>query len=123
MDNVNSVSIKGNNCYLPWMEWNATKAFFRTQTMLGDSEKLCGWDLLTHGGFLTYPHHNAAGLCTYVTMQSGSKIWGYLDTPNSHNVDEETLFRDLNNIFHNNINLDFMKYKVATILLQHGDTL
>jgi len=61
MDNVNLVSIKGNNCYLPWMERNTTKAFFRTQTTLGDSEKLCGWDLLTHGGFLTYPHHDAAG--------------------------------------------------------------
>jgi len=34
------------------------------------------WDLFTHGGFLTYVHHDGAGLCTYVFIRSGCKIWG-----------------------------------------------
>jgi hypothetical protein len=27
------------------------------------------WELLTHGGFLTYPHHDAGGLCTFAHVQ------------------------------------------------------
>jgi hypothetical protein len=33
------------------------------------------WEILTHGGFVTFPHHDAAGLCTYVYVESGAKLW------------------------------------------------
>jgi hypothetical protein len=33
------------------------------------------WELHTHGSFLSYPHHDAAGLCTYVYVKLGAKLW------------------------------------------------
>jgi len=29
------------------------------------------------GGFYTYPHHDANGYCTWVSIRCGAKIWGY----------------------------------------------
>ncbi|KII91448.1 hypothetical protein PLICRDRAFT_173297 [Plicaturopsis crispa FD-325 SS-3] len=41
-----------------------------------DQTKLGQWILLTHAGFLTHIHHDAAGLATWVSVQGGSlKIW------------------------------------------------
>lgn len=34
------------------------------------------WKLLSSAGFVTFPHHDAGGLATYVTMRTGMKIWG-----------------------------------------------
>lgn len=34
------------------------------------------WKLLTSAGFFTFPHHDAGGLATYVSVKSGMKIWG-----------------------------------------------
>ncbi|KAF9488677.1 hypothetical protein BDN71DRAFT_1435966 [Pleurotus eryngii] len=36
------------------------------------------WKLVTSAGFLTHPHHDAGGLCTWITMKSSLKIWGIL---------------------------------------------
>ena len=47
------------------------------QTILYDTWRSQGWDLLSHGGFVTYPHHDASGLCTYVFVRSGAKLWGF----------------------------------------------
>ncbi|KAI6139410.1 hypothetical protein BKA82DRAFT_4020172 [Pisolithus tinctorius] len=58
-------------------------------------------------GFITYPHHNVAGLCTYITIQSGSKVWGYFNTPGSQDVSRENLFKAWDDIFADNINLKF----------------
>ena len=33
------------------------------------------WDHLTHGGFVTYVHHDADGQLTWVTCRSGAKLW------------------------------------------------
>ena len=52
--------------------------FMGPNVILYDNWKSTGWDLLTHGGFVTYPHHNGAGFCTFVYPRSGSKIWGII---------------------------------------------
>jgi hypothetical protein len=41
-----------------------------------DCIKLSHWDLLTMGGFYTFPHHDANGYCTWVSAHDGAKIWG-----------------------------------------------
>ena len=33
------------------------------------------WGLAHHAGILTYPHHDAEGMCTYVVPMSGAKDW------------------------------------------------
>lgn len=43
-----------------------------------DISKLRRWTLLSSRGFVTYPHHDASGLCTWTTLTSGSKAWCYL---------------------------------------------
>ena len=36
------------------------------------------WTLLAGSQFLTYPHRDAAGLCTWTALGCGEKIWCYL---------------------------------------------
>ncbi|KAI6138056.1 hypothetical protein BKA82DRAFT_4021780 [Pisolithus tinctorius] len=122
-DNVNAKTMTMNDVHLPHSGRNAGKSYYGVQAVLGDVERLRGWDLLTHGGFVTYPHHDVAGLCTYITVQSGSKIWGYFDTPGSQDASRENLFKAWDDIFADNVNLKFRKYPLGTIHLQHGDTL
>lgn len=61
------------------------------QLMHFDAWRSCAWDVITHGGFLTYPHHDATGFLTYSYVQAGAKIWAYIhldkvDELNSHDV-------------------------------------
>lgn len=49
------------------------------QVIRFDQIRTQSWDLISHGGFLTWPHHDANGLCTFMQVQSGMKIWGMLD--------------------------------------------
>ncbi|KAL4062717.1 hypothetical protein V8B97DRAFT_1877570 [Scleroderma yunnanense] len=122
-DTINAKLMTMNDCYLPDTSKNCDKCYYGVQAILGDTERLQGWDLLTHGGFLTYPHHNAGSLCTYVTVRSGSKIWGYFDTPGSDIARWDDLFKAWDNIFQDNIALTFKKCNLGTILLEQGDTL
>lgn len=112
-----------NDCYVPKTGSNRLKEFYGVQAMMGDTERLRGWDLLTHGGFLTYPHHDAAGLCTYVTVQCGTKLWGYFDTPGSSTASRDNLFNAWDDIFGIYDPLEFMKYPLGMVMLQRGDTL
>lgn len=43
-----------------------------------DAWKSTTWDLATHAGFFTWPHHDAAGFSSYVFTRVGCKIWGIL---------------------------------------------
>jgi hypothetical protein len=52
--------------------------FIGPQVMLYDNWRTAGWDLLTHGGFATYPHHDAAGFCTFLYVRNGAKLWVFL---------------------------------------------
>lgn len=40
------------------------------------------WLLLHHAGFLTYPHHDANGLMTYILPEVGWKFWGIMEPKN-----------------------------------------
>ncbi|KAL4061811.1 hypothetical protein J3A83DRAFT_4197074 [Scleroderma citrinum] len=117
-DTINAKLMTMNDCYLPDTSKNCDKCYYGVQAILGDTERLQGWDLLMHGGFLTYPHHNAGSLCTYVTVRSGSKIWGYFDTPGSDIARWDDLFKAWDNIFQDNIALTFKKCNLGTILLE-----
>lgn len=81
------------------------------------------WELHTHGGFLTYPHHDAAGLCTYVYVESGAKLWCFF-RPNMTLSQPKTrgqLFRSMDNM------CGFGGYdkheQAGTVLLEPGDIL
>jgi hypothetical protein len=79
------------------------------------------WDLYTHGGFLTYPHHDNSGLCTYVFPRSGAKIWTFIRP----NLSE---FSGINDIFLEWDKLAFFEgynsvAKMGTVLIEPGDVL
>lgn len=40
-----------------------------------DAYKSLHWDLFTHAGFHTWPHHDASGMATWVYIRHGCKIW------------------------------------------------
>jgi len=79
------------------------------------------WELHTHGGFLTYPHHDAAGLCTYVYIKSGAKLWAVMRPDLTGLQRREDLFK-----MYDRLGL-FTEYcslkRVTTILLERGDLL
>jgi hypothetical protein len=80
-----------------------------------------GWELHTHGGFLTYPHHDAAGLCTYMYIRSGAKIWAFI-RPQLHEYQSRPeLFarQDQLGIYQNYQSIQPM----AVILLEPGELL
>lgn len=37
-----------------------------------------GWRLATHPGFVTFPHHDCCGMCTYVVGNAGCKLWAVM---------------------------------------------
>lgn len=121
-DNVNARSILMNDCYIPRTGANADKSFLGVQAPHGDAERLRGWDLITHGGFLTYPHHDAAGLCTYVTCRSGTKIWGYIDPPSNWGMKRNDLFRMWDALF-DKFATSPARFPIGSLLLEPGDTL
>ena len=52
------------------------------------------WDLLTHGGFHTWPHHDASGMATWILMRTGCKIWCPLipNLPHKDDLTQHDLF-------------------------------
>ena len=56
---------------------NLDDRFLGPKVILYDMWRAQGWDILTHGGFITYFHHNASGLLTFVFHCLGCKIWAY----------------------------------------------
>ncbi|KAI6016262.1 hypothetical protein BKA83DRAFT_4497885 [Pisolithus microcarpus] len=122
-DNVNARSITMNDCYLPREGPDNGKEFFGVQTIHGDTERLRGWDLMTHGGFLTYPHHDAGGLCTYITVRSGTKVWGYFNVGTGSTTTRNELFDAWDEILSLDQEMNFNKYPLGVVLLEKGDTL
>lgn len=57
---------------------NVNPEILGPKVILYDFWRSQGWDILTHGGFVTYIHHDASGLATYVYPRSGAKIWGFV---------------------------------------------
>jgi hypothetical protein len=79
------------------------------------------WELHTHGGFLTYQHHDAAGLLTYTYPMSGAKIWIFIRPELKDYKSRKDLFADYDVLGYH------AKYgsigTMGTILLQPGDFL
>lgn len=119
---MNAKSATMNDCHVPAAGDNREKQFYGVQSILGDSERLRGWDLMTHGGFLTYPHHDAGGLCTYVTVRSGSKIWAYIGNRKSSPSTRQALFKEWDSMF-STFETSFGKYQLGAVVLECGDTL
>ena len=106
-----------------FLQKKGKRNFVGVQTVSTDVDRVRGWDLLTHGGFVTYPHHDASGLATFVNVRSGSKIWAYIDTPGSSQKTLEEIAPMWDEIFSDNIELAFKKYNIGVLLLKPGDTL
>ncbi|KAF7967906.1 hypothetical protein HWV62_32547 [Athelia sp. TMB] len=55
------------------------------------------WDLFTHAGFHTWPHHDASGMSTWVVMRTGCKIWCPLipDLPSKDGLTQNDIFESM----------------------------
>jgi hypothetical protein len=57
----------------------------KTQDLAGpqvvrmDTWTMLRWNLMCHGGYVTYPHKDANGLCTWIYANVGVKIWAILE--------------------------------------------
>jgi hypothetical protein len=81
-----------------------------------------GWDTVTHGGFLAYPHHS--GLVTYAYPRSGAKLWGLVRIkPGLLPKTRSELFDSYEHIVDET--WDHMRSitEMGTILLEEGDIL
>ncbi|KAG9311146.1 hypothetical protein JVU11DRAFT_8209 [Chiua virens] len=124
-DNVSARSATMNATHLAKTGENKSKKYFGVQTISGDSERVRGWDIMTHGGFLTHAHVDTCGLCTYITVRSGSKIWIYADADKDDKVTtRKGLFARWDRL------LVFREgqcapdgFTLGGVLLQRGDTL
>ena len=103
---------------------NLGKEFFGVQTVSGDTERSSGWDLLTHGGFLTYGHHDAGGLCTHASVRSGTKIWAYMSTTDATIKSLDELFKTWDTLFEASVEMQLPpNLQMGTIVLRKGGTL
>jgi hypothetical protein len=83
-----------------------------------------GWDIITHGGFLTYTHHDASGLATYLYPRSGAKLWGLVRIKNDAlPKTREALFEYYERILDDDWNRAHTIAEMRTILLEEGDVL
>ncbi|KAG6369558.1 hypothetical protein JVT61DRAFT_14261 [Boletus reticuloceps] len=117
-DNVNAKAATMNVNHLPKTGKNKDKEYYGVQTVRG-------WDLMTHGGFVTYPHHDASGLCTYMNVRSGTRIWAYIDTATDtpKGTGTSALFSEWDTLFLGSCMSQDADLPIGTLLLARGDTL
>lgn len=94
------------------------------KVILMDMWRAQGWDILTHGGFVTYFHYDASGFITFIFPRSGSKIWAYSRlkeerSPKNRN-DLFNLFDELLDETRKTLSDSFV---MGTILIEEGDIL
>lgn len=83
-----------------------------------------GWDIITHGGCLTYPHHDALGAVTFVTPRSGEKMWGIIKVKDRYSPDNRVdLFDEFDSILDELTIPSKERFVMGTILLEEGDML
>ena len=95
------------------------------QVTVLDTWKAQHWDLFTHPGFLTYPHHDGAGNATFTFMRYGCKIWGAI-RPRipSGDTSRRTVFNVLRQILRPTGNPEYMESSdIFNIFLLPGDLL
>ncbi|KIK80752.1 hypothetical protein PAXRUDRAFT_157858 [Paxillus rubicundulus Ve08.2h10] len=83
------------------------------------------WDIFTHAGFLTYPHHNASRLATYSYICSGAKIWAYMHLDKVDEHDQKDIFAKWFNYYHDTMVTETydQNVKVGTVFLEKGAVL
>jgi hypothetical protein len=76
------------------------------------------WTLLTHGGFLTYAHHDADGQMTWTACSSGAKLWVTINPKDmSKYKTKESLFRLYDKLLSDDDEIP-EDFDVTTILLE-----
>lgn len=76
------------------------------------------WDLLTHGGFLTYAHHDADGQMTWTACRSGAKLWVSVNPKDTSKYKtKESLFRLYDKLLTDD-DIIPEEFNVSTILLE-----
>ena len=127
-DDVNSLYITRRDHYANIKKNTPTGALNKSQqgpqVILYDMWRGQGWDIVTHGGFLTYFHHDVSGAVTFVTPRSGEKMWGIIKVKDKHNPDNRVdLFEEFDSILDENSLPSEDRFVMGTILLEEGDML
>lgn len=95
------------------------------QLMHFDNWRSGSWDVFTHGGFMTYPHNDAAGMMTFSYVRTGAKLWGYLDIDGTDHGNQAAVLKGWNDYYSEP--LAYATYdkgvKVGTVLLEVGGVL
>lgn len=87
-----------------------------------DNWRSTGWDVFTHGGFLTYPHHDAGGHGTFSYVRAGAKLWGYIVPEDVDEHDQVAVLQAWTNYYKYPMAADTYNkgVKLGTVLLEHG---
>ena len=90
-----------------------------------DNWKAGGWNVMTHGLFLTYPHHDAAGQLTYSYIRSGAKVWGYIDLKGVDHSDQGAVLKSWSAYYRDPMASKTYNQgvKLGTVLLEQGSIL
>ncbi|KII89489.1 hypothetical protein PLICRDRAFT_29715 [Plicaturopsis crispa FD-325 SS-3] len=88
-----------------------------------DMWRLLSWHLYTHGGYYTYPHHDANGYATWILVRSGCKIWGLIvPTVTDDHDTRPKLFKFFRKLLTSPGVHEYRKHsKLSTIALEEGD--
>ena len=94
------------------------------KVILHDFLRARGWHLLTHGGFVTWVHHDTHGQLTWVTCRNGAKLW-FIIRPKGGNTGCST--RDQLHRLYDKILPDLKmipaEFEVCSVLLEPGQVL
>ena len=76
------------------------------------------WNLLTHGGFLTYAHHDTDGQMTWTACHSGTKLWVFINPKDTSKYKtKEALFQLYDKLLSDNNEVPD-DFDISTILLE-----
>ncbi|KAI6117769.1 hypothetical protein EV401DRAFT_2072319 [Pisolithus croceorrhizus] len=95
------------------------------QLMHFDAWRSCAWDVMTHGGFLTYPHHDATGFLTYSYIRTGAKLWAYIHLDDVNEFDSNDVAAKWNAYYKHPMATETYDKNVVvgTVLLEKGAVL
>lgn len=118
------------SCVLPAHDSKRRKreeeaGYIGPQTMSPDAFQLQMWDLLTHGGFVSHTHHDAAGGGTWMAIRTGAKFWTLLDISQDGTKSRQALadrFYHSTGLFIGQSDKD-IPHQAVTVCLQRGDIL
>jgi hypothetical protein len=93
-------------------------------TWTWDGVKSLNWDLMTHPGFLSWGHQDAAGYLTYGFCRTGCKIWCILRPRMEGIKSREEYFEVLSTMLQQHPVLDYQSVSDPyTVFLMEGDVL